>query len=271
MRFGVTANPRIPSALDCTKQVLAQVGRLKGVEEVQLEADLARALGQKGLPLAHMKADVILAVGGDGTILRALQLSDSKILGINSGSLGFLAEVNAADVGSYLEKTIRGEYTVEERMRLKVTVDGQRLFDCTNEAVVHTAQIAKIRSFEIRLGEELVERVRADGIIVATPTGSTSYSMSAGGPIVNPGVDAIILTAIAPFKPGSRPHVLPAQGQVHVRLVKPKECLLVMDGQHESGLKGTEDIVLTASERRAKFVRFRSDFYRRIEEKLDRQ
>ena len=156
-------------------------------------------------------------------------------------------------------------------MRLKVTVDGERMFDCTNEAVVHTAHVAKIRHFEIRLGDEVVERVRADGVIVATPTGSTSYSMSAGGPIVDPHLDAIIVTAIAPFKPASRPHVFPATGQVHVRLEKPKECLLVMDGQHESTLKGTEDVVLTASERRAKFIRFRDDFYRRIEEKLSRQ
>ena len=218
-----------------------------------------------------MKADVVLAIGGDGTILRALQLSDAKVLGINSGSLGFLAEVYAEEVDEYLDRIARGDYKVEERMRLKVTVDGERMFDCTNEAVVHTAQVAKIRHFEIRLGEEMVERVRADGVIVATPTGSTSYSMSAGGPIVDPHVEAIIVTAIAPFKPASRPHVFPAAGQVHVRLGKAKECLLVMDGQHESTLKGTEDVVLTASERRAKFIRFRDDFYRRIEEKLSRQ
>lgn len=271
MKVGITANPRIPGALDCVKDVLALADRLDGVEEVFLESDLARALGQKGLPLAHMKADMILAIGGDGTILRALQLSDAKVFGINSGSLGFLAEVNAPEVDASLQKILRGEYTVEERMRLKVTVDGQRLFDCTNEAVVHTAQIAKIRTFEIGLGEELVERVRADGIIVATPTGSTSYSMSAGGPIVDPRLDAIVVTAIAPFKPASRPHVFPGQGHVHVRLMKPKECLLVMDGQHESNLTGREDVVVTASERRARFVRFRTDFYRRIEEKLARQ
>src|SRR2546427_8620155 len=156
-------------------------------------------------------------------------------------------------------------------MRLKVTVDGERMFDCTNEAVVHTAQVAKIRHFEIRLDAELVERVRADGIIIATPTGSTSYSMSAGGPIVDPHVEAIIATAIAPFKPASRPHVFPPTGQVHVQLVKPKECVLVMDGQHESSLKGTEDVVLTASERHAKLIRFRDDFYRRIEDTLSRQ
>jgi len=268
MRFGVTANPRIPSAMESAKHVLV---RLEPAHEVLLESDLARALGRKGLPLAHMKADVILAIGGDGTILRALQLSDAKVLGINSGSLGFLAEVNADEADAYLERTIRGDYKVQERMRLKVVVDGERMFDCTNEAVVHTAHIAKIRHFEIQLDEQVVERVRADGVIVATPTGSTSYSMSAGGPIVDPHVDAIIVTAIAPFKPASRPHVFPARGQIHVRLLKPKECLLVMDGQHESSLKGTEDVVFTASERRAKFIRFGDDFYRRIEEKLTGQ
>jgi len=254
VKFGITANPHIPSALDSAKDVVA---RLEPVHEVTLESDLARVFGRTGMPLAHMKADVVLAIGGDGTILRALQLSDSKVLGINSGSLGFLAEVYSGEVDQYLDRIARGDYRVEERMRLKVTVDGERMFDCTNEAVVHTAHV--------------VERVRADGVIVATPTGSTSYSMSAGGPIVDPHLDAIIVTAIAPFKPASRPHVFPATGQVHVRLEKPKECLLVMDGQHESTLKGTEDVVLTASERRAKFIRFRDDFYRRIEEKLSRQ
>jgi len=268
MRFGVTANPRIQSAMESAKHVIA---RLEPAHEVLLESDLARALGRKGMPLAHMKADVMLAIGGDGTILRALQLSDAKVLGINSGSLGFLAEVNADEADASLERTIRGDYKVQERMRLKVVVDGERMFDCTNEAVVHTAHIAKIRHFEIRLDEQVVERVRADGVIVATPTGSTSYSMSAGGPIVDPHVDAIIVTAIAPFKPASRPHVFPARGQIPVRLLKPKECLLVMDGQHESSLKGTEDVVFTASERRAKFIRFEDDFYRRIEEKLTGQ
>src|SRR3989454_6314995 len=110
-------------------------------------------------------------------------------------------------------------------MRLKVTVDGERMFDCTNEAVVHTAQVAKIRHFEIRLDAELVERVRADGIIIATPTGSTSYSMSAGGPIVDPHVEAIIATAIAPLKTSSRPHVFPATGQGHLQVGKTQECV----------------------------------------------
>lgn len=267
MRFGMTANPHIPSALEAAKAI---VRKLEPAHEVLLEADLAQSFGRRGQPLAHMKADVVLAVGGDGTILRALQLSRVPVLGVNSGSLGFLTEIDASEADEYLPRVARGEHRIEERLRLKVEMNGQRLFDCTNEAVVHTAHVAKIRHFEIAVDDAVIQRVRADGIIVATPTGSTSYSMAAGGPIVDPRLDAILVTAIAPFKPAMRPYAVPATSRVRVRLVKPRECLLVLDGQHEVVLKGTEDVVLTGSESRARFVRFRDDFYRRIEEKLGR-
>lgn len=268
MKFGITANPRIPDSLGAVKRILEF---LEPKHEVVLETEIAKDVGRPGVPLAHMKPDVILAVGGDGTILRALQLTDAELLGINSGSLGFLAEVYADEVETYLERILRRDYKVEEHLRLKVTVDGQRLFDCTNEIVVHTAQVAKIRHFEVRLDDTLVTQVRSDAIILATPTGSTSYSMSVGGPIVDPRVDAIIMTTIAPFKPSCRPHVFPATSRVTVTLVKPKELLLVMDGQHEMHLKGTEVVAVTASERRARFIRFRDDFYKRFEEKISRQ
>lgn len=267
MKFGVTANPHISSALEATKEV---VKLLESAHEVVLEADLANAMERRGLPLAHMKVDVLLAIGGDGTILRALQLSPAPVLGLNSGSLGFLAELDASEFPRYADRVARGDHRVEERLRLKVMLDGQRLFDCTNESVVHTAQIAKMRTFEIVVDGAVIQRVRADGIIVATPTGSTSYSMSAGGPIVDPRVHAILVTGMAPFKPSMRPYVLPASSEIGVRLAKPRECLLVLDGQHEVTLKGTEDLTFTGSDRPARFIRFGYDFYRRIEEKLAR-
>ncbi len=268
MKFGVTANPHIPDSLEATKRILRY---LEPAHEVALETEIAKDLGRTGVPLAHMKADVVLAIGGDGTILRALQLSDAEVLGINSGSLGFLAEVYAQEVETFLARIVKKDYKVEDRLRLKVTADGERLFDCLNEAVVHTANVAKIRHFEVHLDDALVTRVRADGVILATPTGSTSYAMSVGGPIVDPRVPGIIFGAIAPFKPSCRPHVFPATSTVRVTLVKPKECLLVMDGQRETHLKGTEEIAVTASERPARFIRFRDDFYRRFEEKISRQ
>jgi len=155
-------------------------------------------------------------------------------------------------------------------MRVKTHVDGRRHPDSLNEAVIHTAHVAKIRSFEVLVDGQTAERFRADGVIVATPTGSTSYAMSTGGPLVDPRMDAIIVTAIAPFKPSFHPFVFPPASEVRVRVTKPKECTLVLDGQREVPLKGSEELAFTKSERPARFVRFRYDFYRRVSEKLAR-
>jgi NAD+ kinase len=265
MRVGLTANPNIPGTPELVRRIVKAVNRRN---EIFLEKEIADNLGMKGTALHEMQVDVVLAVGGDGTILRALQHCDADLLGINSGSLGFLAEIMADEVDTYLPKVLAGGCRVEPRMRVRVEVDGKRMPDCLNEAVVHTAQISKIRDFEILVDGLTAERVRADGIIVATPTGSTSYSMAVGGPIVDPRVDALIVTAIAPFKPSTRPIVFPPASTVRIRIAKPKECLLVLDGQREVPLRGREDLAFTASERPARFIRFRDDFYQRIEQKL---
>lgn len=265
MKIGLTANPRIPGTAELCETILAKVG---GAHEVLLENEIAGTLGKRGHGLRDMKVDLILAVGGDGTILRAFQLNEAKVLGINSGSLGFLAEIYGDEAVAHLERVLRGDYRTEDRMRLRVDVEGRRVSDCLNEAVVHTAHVSKIRAFEIRVDDQVAERVRADGMILATPTGSTSYSMSVGGPIVDPRIDAIIVAAIAPFKPSIRPIVFPPMSRVEVRLEKPKECILVLDGQQEFPLQGTETIRVTRSDRPARFIRFRDDFYQRIEQKL---
>jgi NAD+ kinase len=264
VKFGITANPHIPHARRGVEAILKQVGK----HRVVLEPDIAAALGTKGTSLEKMDVDVVLAVGGDGTVLRALQRTRREILGINSGSLGFLTEVTVDEFPAALARLARKDYAIEERTKLKVTVDGKRLYDCTNEAVLHTAHVAKIRDFEVWLNATLMQKVRADGIIVATPTGSTSYNLSVGGPIVDPRVEAFVISAIAPFKPAARATVVPTSAQIRVKLSKPKECLLVLDGQHEVELKGTEDLRFGGSESRARLVKFGEDFYRRIEEKL---
>ncbi|HEY4705787.1 MAG TPA: NAD(+)/NADH kinase [Thermoplasmata archaeon] len=265
MRIGLTANPKIPGTAELCGRIVKSVG--KG-HEVVLEKEIAAHLGTKGTGFEGERFDVILAVGGDGTILRAFQLADGDLLGINSGSLGFLAEIYGNEVDTYLPRVLARDYTVERRMRIEVEVDGRRRYDCLNEAVVHTAHISKIRSFEVRVDGQVAERVRSDGIIVATPTGSTSYSMSVGGPIVDPRLQAIIVTAIAPFKPAARPYVFPPTSRVDVQIARPKECLLVLDGQHEIPLRGEERLSFTSSDRPARFIRFRDDFYQRIEQKL---
>ena len=265
MKLGLTVNPNIPHAKEAVARVLPL---LEKKHTAVLEDEVARHVGRKGKRLEDMDVEVVLAIGGDGTVLRALQRTRVPVLGINSGSLGFLTEVTVDEVPDALRRLERKEFTVEERGRVAVTVDGKRLYDCTNEAVIHTAHVAKIRDFEIWSNGTLVHRIRADGIIVATPTGSTSYNLSVGGPIVDPRVEALVISAIAPFKVSARATVVPATARLRVKLAKPKECLLVLDGQHEVALKGTEDVRFTGSKDRARLVKLGDDFYRRIEEKL---
>lgn len=240
---------------------------LKGHDFV-VESKTAQALKMKGVPLGEMEVDVLVTVGGDGTILRTLQGSDKPILGVNAGVLGFLTEVQPAEIDAAIKRLLKGDYRIEERLKLKTVIDGRRLEDATNEAVIHTAHIAKMRHFEVSVDGALATDMRADGIIVATPTGSTCYAMSVGSSIIDPRVDALVIAPIAPFRLSARPLVVPARSRIELTIREPRECIMVIDGQREFSMQGSEKLVFTRSESKAKFVSFKDDFYRNLEEKL---
>jgi len=218
--------------------------------------------------LPNMNAEVIITVGGDGTILRTLQGTDTPILGVNAGVLGFLTEVQPDQVRSAVKKVVSGKFRIEERLKLKTIMDGKRLEDATNEAVIHTAHIAKMRHFAISVDGTPATEMRADGLIVATPTGSTCYAMSVGSSIIDPRVDALVIAPIAPFRLSARPFVVPARSKIQVTIKEPRECIMVIDGQCEFDMCGKEKLVFTASDKKARFVSFKDDFYRNLEEKL---
>lgn len=263
-RIGISGTPELKSFKPIAKKVLEA---LKGQDYV-VESHTARGLGVKGVPLADMKVDVIITVGGDGTILRTLQGSDKPILGVNAGILGFLTEVQPKDIKPAIKRLLSGDYNIDERLKLKTMMDGKRLEDATNEAVLHTAHIAKMRHFEISIDGTRATEIRADGLIIATPTGSTSYAMSVGSSIIDPRVDAFVIAPIAPFRLAARPFVVPAKSRIGVTIKEPRECIMVIDGQVEFVTKGDEKYLFTASERRARFISFKDDFYSTLEEKL---
>jgi len=240
---------------------------LKGHDYV-IESHTADALGMKGLPLAKMDVDLLITIGGDGTILRTLQASDHPVLGVNAGVLGFLTEVKPEDIKQAIRKLLAGRYYVDERLKLKTLLNGKRLTDATNEVVIHTSHIAKMRHFLISVNDTRATQVRADGLIVATPTGSTSYAMSVGSSIIDPRVDALVIAPIAPFRLAARPLVVSAKSKIRVTLLEPKECSMVIDGQCEFSIDGDEEVVFTASEKKARFISFQDDFYKNLEEKL---
>lgn len=267
MKVGVTANPTKPVALDIARRA---IGRLSGRAEVVLALETKQALGVEAptQPLESLVADVLVAIGGDGTFLRALAKSRVPLLPVNSGTFAFLAEIDGArptELDAALTRVAEGKYYLEDRMKLAGEVGRERLPDATNEVVVHTDHVAKMRLYEVSVDGEPIGRLRADGIILATPTGSTSYALSAGGPIVDPTVEAIVVTPIAPFQTTHRAIVVDPLRVVTVRLGHPeKSGVVVVDGHDERPLPAGGTVVINRSPRRATFVRFGSQFFRRL-------
>lgn len=267
MRVGISAKPDLGD-LD---KIVERIEKALEGNEVLYDTDPAQILNREGTPIEEMDVDFIITIGGDGTILRAFQRSTAKLLGINAGVMGFLTEVSMENIETALKRVLSNDYKLDERIKLKIQVDGKRLFDCLNEVVVHTAQVAKMRHFKISIDGSVADDFRADGLMVATPTGSTSYAMSAGGPIIDPRVKAMVMVPIAPFKLSGRPLVVPARSSIGITLEKPKECHAVLDGQEIVALNGDEKLEITESENKAKFIRFQEDFYARFMEKLGSQ
>lgn len=264
MRIGISGTPELRNFKRVAQKV---VGALKD-EDLVFEENTAEALGFDGVPLNKLRADILVTIGGDGTVLRTLQSTTIPILGVNAGVLGFLTEVQPDDIDESMRLILKGKYKVERRLKLKISIDGERIKDATNEAVVHTAQVAKMRHFVVSVDHKPATQMRADGIIIATPTGSTCYAMSVGSSIIDPRVEALVIAPIAPFRLSSRPLVVPAKSRISVTIHEPKECIIVADGQEEIHISGDEEIVFSASEKKARFVIIRSEFYKNIEEKL---
>jgi NAD+ kinase len=204
-------------------------------------------------------ADMVLVLGGDGTLLSmadSLGAAGSRIpiLGVNFGSLGFLTEVTLPELRASLEAALDGRARVEERMMLRATTarKGQPFAQhvALNDVVVTKGARSRMIDLSVHVGDEFVTRVKADGLIVATPTGSTAYNLAAGGPIVAPSMDALLLTPIAPHTLTNRPIVIPSNSPVRVQPVMDDrdEVFVTFDGQEGFELKGGDEIEVTRSE-----------------------
>lgn len=210
--------------------------------------------------------DMIVVLGGDGTLL---SVADSiagagksiPILGVNFGGLGFLTEVTLPELYSSLETVLSGKARVEERLMLASTVQRRRAAFAThvalNDVVVTKTARARMIDLSVSVGDEFVTRVRADGLIVATPTGSTAYNLAAGGPIVQPSVDALILTPIAPHTLTNRPIIIPASATVRVQphMDGRDELFITFDGQAGFQLEEGDEISICRAERTLHLIR----------------
>ncbi len=183
------------------------------------------------------KADLIIVLGGDGTLLSVARLThpfDVPILAVNLGSLGFLTEVSLPDMYGTLEQVLKGESSIERRMLLNACLqrDGTTVQNnfALNDVAIHK-NAARIVNLEVHVNGQYMTSYRADGLIIATPTGSTAYSLSAGGPIIHPSMNALVLSPICPFTLTNRPIVIPNQSILQVKLITEEEVQVTLDGQ----------------------------------------
>jgi NAD+ kinase len=213
--------------------------------------------------IAEHKPEFVIVLGGDGTMLaaaRAVAQAGIPILGVNLGTLGFLAEVTVSELNAALQAVIENRCTVETRSMIHCHLmrQGQRVvhYDAMNDAVVAKSAIARIVQFEIRVNNEFVTRYNADGLIVSTPTGSTAYSLAAGGPIVAPDVDAVVITPISPHMLTHRPLVVNDGYEVQVVLnTEHEEAFLTVDGQVGVPLQHGDVLTCNKSARKVRLLR----------------
>jgi NAD+ kinase len=210
--------------------------------------------------------DAVVVLGGDGTLLSmagaiAAAAVDVPILGINFGSLGFLTEVTLDDMYPALEAMLNGTALVDERMMLRSTTKraGTEMEEqvALNDVVVTKAARARMTDLSVFVGEEFVMRVKADGLIIATPTGSTAYNLAAGGPIVEPRMDALVLTPIAPHMLTNRPIVIPASSPVRVQptIEERDELYVTFDGQAGYQLEAGDEVRICRAPRMLRLLR----------------
>lgn len=216
-------------------------------------------------------ADMLVVLGGDGTILSAAReygAFDIPILGINHGHLGFLAEIEKTE-SEGLANVLKGEYTVAKHMMLDVKVGGKS-FSALNDAVIHRGGFSRMIEFLLYIDNKLVNSSLADGLIISSPTGSTAYSLSAGGPIADPELEIIIVTPICPHDLYSRSIILPAHKGVSIIIkdAEKHEAMLTLDGQTGLSLKRGEGITICGGKKIGLVRTNDSSFYEKLRRKL---
>ncbi|MEM3770206.1 MAG: NAD(+)/NADH kinase [Candidatus Bathyarchaeia archaeon] len=266
------------------------IARYDKANAIKLAEDLAAYIVKRGLevyieetlkgkvkkwgnfrPLEDMKTDLIITIGGDGTILRtcaAIPKPEPPILAINMGVRGFLTEVTPKEAYNAVEKCLRGNYITEKCAKLAVTADKAKLPDALNEVLIAVDEPVKLLYARVSKNGEHVLDCQADGLMVATQTGSTGYSLSAGGPVLDPNVDAFVLTPICSLSV-LRSIVFPSDSKITVTVLRPKRIKVVVDGAYKHVLESKNPcITVTRSRNVTTFLRFHENFYNRLRSRL---
>jgi len=252
--IGLVVRQDMQARRQSVQQVVDVLERHATVKVHFLDFDsTTREFSNRGLDQLVDAADLIISLGGDGTLLtaaRALVDKNTPLLGINLGRLGFLADVSFENFESYLEAVVAGRYTVEERFFIQGRYyEGDELIStriALNDIILHSYESASMIEYEISSGGDLIHVQRSDGVIVTTPTGSTAYALSGGGPIMHPSLNTLAIVPICPHTLSNRPIVLPADQPIEVRLSKDSLLAKVsFDGHSTQMVKHDNSVLIT--------------------------
>ena len=249
---------------------------------VFLEPDTAELIGKKPSTSKEEVAsnsDLVIVLGGDGTLLNVASIAhphEVPILGVNLGSLGFLTETTMQDLYPTLEQVLNGQCEIENRMLLNAGLlrDGKRIedFNVLNDIVINKGALARIVNLEVFVDGQYMTSYRADGLIIASPTGSTAYSLSAGGPIIHPSMRALVLSPICPFALTNRPIVIPDSAIIKVQLTTRNEnedVRVTLDGQTGYSMKSGDILEARKADTPVKLVQTPGkNYYQLLRKKL---
>lgn len=256
-KIGIAAKNTSPAARELAAKTAADL-RGRGLQ-VTFDDDTAREIADasKGVPKQELgkSSDLLITFGGDGTLLSVARHAPEHVpvIGVNMGTLGFLTEIRVEEFPHVLEQVLDGQYNVEPRVTFNVAVSGpgrdDLQFRVLNDAAINKSALARIIEMRVSVAGLFVSTFRGDGLIISTPTGSTAYNLSAGGPIIYPTMNAVVITPICPHMLTNRPIVLPDELDIEVGLATPdqKDIFLTLDGQQGFELHDTDRVLLKKS------------------------
>lgn len=264
-KIGIAAKVTAPSALAYAQQIAREL-QARGLEVVfdedtaaQIDGDFVRC----SKPDLGRHSDLLITFGGDGTLLSVARHAPEHvpILGVNMGTLGFLTEIRVEEFPAVLDRVLDGHYFVEPRVTFSVSVSGperdaHKRYRVLNDVAINKSAVARIIEMRVSVAGLFVSTFRGDGMIIATPTGSTAYNLSAGGPIIYPTMGAVVITPICPHMLTNRPIVLPDELDIEISLDNPdaRDIFLTLDGQEGFEISDRDRVCVRKSEERVLLV-----------------
>ena len=268
---GIHVRPDKEEALRLAAE-LYEYTKMKGLE-VKISPELAKFMNRSDsvVRLQNLKTDFIIAVGGDGTILNIcmkIPRPDTPILSVNMGTKGFLTEVPPNEARSAIDRCLEEKFTLEKSVKISTMIGKRHIPDALNDVLITVSTPSKMLHIEILKDGISVLNIHADGVLLATPVGSTGYSLSAGGSALDSTLDAFILTPLFPLEP-ARPIVFSDKGVFQIKLHKARpKALIIVDGTYQEEISPEDQIILRRSDNKAAFIRFKDHFPRRLISRL---